>query len=43
MTFFINLAVNKKNEKAGENFADNRFDNILSFLDVLPNLPFTTS
>ena len=32
-----------KTKNAKENFADNRFHNILKFLDVLTNFTFTTS
>ena len=35
-------AVNK-DIKRKENFADNRFHNILRLFDVLSNFPFTTS
>ena len=42
MTVLTNLA-NKKDIRRKKNVADNHFDNILRFFDVLPNFLFTTS
>ena len=43
MTFFYQLDLLIRTQKAKENFADNHFHNILRLLDVSPNFPFITN